>query len=180
MLITVTEIGKFGGLKAQDGNFYSPSKFAKNLPKFEVGKTYDCEVKEKAGEGGKVYRNINAAREVVANDHPVAGPKVEASKAEVTKPAVEKRTTKSPKVDLNVKPYFDKDGAKNPTAWGRELSDYEVLKDRRIGVAGVVQAVIQSPIYQMQAELMEPAAVEKFLADKAEFWLSEIKRLSEK
>lgn len=185
MQITVQEIGKFGGIKIGT-DYVAPSKFANGLPKFEVGKTYEIEIKENVSKkDGKTYRNIVAAKEIVANTSEAVAPVVALKTEEAPKSVVEKKAPKTkPVVDLNIGPYFGADGlaqaiSKKPIAFGRELSDYEVLKDRRIGVAGVVQAVIQSPIYQMQAELMEPTVVDKFLADKAEFWLSEIKRLSE-
>ncbi len=152
MRITVEEIGKWGGIKV-GSEYIKASMYAQDLPKFEVGKTYDIEIKENVSKkDGKTYKNIVAAKLVVPED---------------AAPAVEKKAAK-------------KDAPAKAVAFGRELSDYELLKDRRIGVAGVVQAVLQSTVYVPQIELMEPAAVDKFLAEKAEFWLGEIKRLAEK
>jgi hypothetical protein len=66
-------------------------------------------------------------------------------------------------------------------AFGRELSDYEVIKDKKIGIAGIVQAVIQSPIYAQQLVLeQDPAKADQFLKDKAEMWVNFIKEQSEK
>jgi hypothetical protein len=70
--------------------------------------------------------------------------------------------------------------AEKPVAFGRELSSYELVKDKRIGVAGVVQALMQSTAYLPQIELMEPGAVDKFLEEKAIRWLEFIKTHSEK
>jgi hypothetical protein len=38
-----------------------------------------------------------------------------------------------------------KAGPSKPKAWGRDLSEYEVEKDKRIRVSGIVQAVANSP-----------------------------------
>jgi hypothetical protein len=62
MNITVEAISAKGAVKA-DGVWYSPSKFAKGLPKFEVGKMYDITVKVNG-----VFNNINAATEITSVD----------------------------------------------------------------------------------------------------------------
>jgi hypothetical protein len=163
MIGTISEIGKFGGLKI-NGEFYSPSKFAKGLPQFEVGKSYDFQVQENLSKkDGKTYRNIVAARAVGAVSNPapvVAKAPVEAAEA-------------APKVSKAVKK------TEKPVAFGRELSDYELHKDVRIGVAGIVQALIQSPIYMPQIEMLDPAKVDEFLLEKAKLWLANVKELSE-
>lgn len=174
MIITVQEIGKWGGLKAQDGNFYSPSKFAKGLPVFEIGQAYEIELKSTVSKkDGKTYTNVVAAR-------PVDGVP---ERAHFTPTAVK------PEVKVQEKPVAKAEEPKStrtgvkkvPVAFGRELSDYEILKDKRIGVAGIMQALIQSPLYMPQVELMQDAAaVDKFIVEKAEFFLDAVKRLSEK
>jgi hypothetical protein len=166
MLVTVTEIGKWGGIKIGK-EYIKASKFAQGLPEFEVGKTYDIEIKENVSKtDGKTYKNIVAATEITAK-----AAKEDKKVTEIVAKPSSEPVLPAPAV---------KKASKAPVAFGRELSDYELLKDRRIGVAGVVQAVLQSTVYVPQIELMEPGAVDKFLAEKAEFWLSEIKRLSEK
>jgi hypothetical protein len=171
MLIQVQEIGKFGGLKDQNGTFHNPSKFAKGLPKFEVGREYDITTEARVSKkDGKTYVNIVAAKEVGA-----MGALGTAARKTVEEIAVKAYSEKK----AYVKNVPTKAGVK-AQAWGRDLSDYELAKDRRIGVAGVMQALIQSPIYLQQIELMQDAAaVDKFLVEKAEFFLGEIKRLSE-
>lgn len=166
MLVTVQEIGKWGGIKI-GSDYVKPSQFAQGLPDFEVGKTYEIEIKENVSKkDGKTYKNIVAATEITA-----IVPKNDKKPQE--------KVVKTPSEPVLAAAAVKKAG-KAPVAFGRELSEYELLKDRRIGVAGVVQAVLQSTVYVPQIELMEPGAVDKFLAEKAEFWLSEIKRLSEK
>lgn len=157
MIVTVQELGKWGGIKV-NGEYVTPSKFVKGLPDFVVGKTYDIEIKENVSKkDGKTYKNIVAAKEVNAAPAPAASKPA---------PAVEKKTAK-------------KDAPAKAVAFGRELSDYEILKDKRIGVAGVVQALLQSTVYTPQIELMEPAKVDEFLAEKAAFWVKVIKGVSE-
>jgi hypothetical protein len=79
-----------------------------------------------------------------------------------------------PLVDSSPKPV-------KAVAYGRELSEYELIKDRKIGIAGIVQAVIQSPIYAQQLVLeTDPAKADAFLKEKAEMWVNFIKEQSEK
>jgi hypothetical protein len=158
MLITVQELGKWGGIKV--GNEYiKESKFAKGLPKFEVGGTYDIEIKESVSKtDGKIYKNIVAARAV------------NAEAPSVPKAPVENTPAKAP---------AKKESKGKAVAWGRELSDYELLKDQRIGVAGLVQALLQSTIYMPQIELLDPAKVDDFVVEKARFLLKTVKELSE-
>lgn len=65
-------------------------------------------------------------------------------------------------------------------AFGRELSAYEQLKDRRIGVAGIVQAVIQSPAYAQHLMISKSAEeTDAFLRDRVRYWLNAVKEESE-
>lgn len=177
MIITVQELGKWGGIKV--GNEYiKESKFAKGLPKFEVGGTYDIEIKETVSKtDGKTYKNIVAAKVVGQKTFAVAArPAMPKAKVEDTKPV-------DPAVIEAEGDGHKGASVKRPSkavAFGRELSDYELLKDRRIGAQGILQAILQSPLYTSQVELLDPTKVDAFIVEKAEFFLEQVKRLSEK
>lgn len=97
----------------------------------------------------------------------------------VTAVESEKVTAPAPKVEK-----AEKKAAK-AVAYGRELSDYELQKDRKIGIAGVVQAVIGSEWYAQQAALTDlsnkdsVAALRNFAKEEVEYWLTVIKDKSE-
>lgn len=69
-------------------------------------------------------------------------------------------------------------------AFGRELSEYELQKDRRIGVAGVVQAVVGSDWYAQIANLTDlnnkeaVSALRKLAEEEVNHWLAFIQEKS--
>lgn len=100
-------------------------------------------------------------------------------------PLVKKVSDASPQVDSAPKPgvaeYVHMTESLKPRAYGRELSEYELIKDRKIGIAGIVQAVIQSPIYAQQLVLeQDPQKAEQFLKEKVLAWVNFVREESEK
>ena len=68
-----------------------------------------------------------------------------------------------------------------PVAYGRELSSYEILKDKRIGVAGIAQAVIGSPVYaQFLMTAKDANEADKMLTERVEYWVGKVKEISER
>lgn len=145
-----------------NGQWYNPSKFGgPKLASLEVGKEYDFEIKEKTV-GDKTYRNIHKAIAVGTGAAPV-----------VEKPAAERK--EAPAAG------HPKSGKVVAKAYGRDLSDYEILKDKRIAIQGIVQAVLQSDVYKNELELLEDTEKrEKFLKERSEHWLKVVQEMAEK
>ena len=69
MIIKIEAKSNFGVLAG--GTWFNPSD-KKMLSIFEIGKTYDVEMVENTGKGGKVYKNIQTAKLVEGSAAPVA------------------------------------------------------------------------------------------------------------
>lgn len=66
--------------------------------------------------------------------------------------------------------------APKAVAFGRNLSDYEILKDRRIAAAGVVQSLSQ--VYIDQAMGLKPDKVDEYVENAARRMLDLIMKLA--
>ncbi len=76
---------------------------------------------------------------------------------------------------------MDKDEEQRPVRAGfnQPLTEYDLHKDRQIGVAGIVQAVIQSQIYAACIMTMKSdEEIDNFLVSKVRFWIEKVKELS--
>lgn len=160
MQITVLESvkGKFGPQLKDAEGFLNFGKFYQGDKAFDPGTVLEVDL-FKTGKGN---RYINSAKVIPT----VAGAAVET-------PA---------KVETKAEPKTKKGKA---MAFGRELSDYEMTKDVRIGVAGVVQAVVGSEWYAQQAALTDLSnkdsvkALREFALEEVNYWLDVIKSKSE-
>jgi len=107
-----------------------------------------------------------------------------ATATEVT-PSIPPTAVETPVTQPVVEQFAIKQPVKKAVAFGRELSDYELQKDRRIGVQGVIQAIIGSDWYSQQASLTDltnkeaVAALRKFALEEVDYWVSAIKAKSE-
>lgn len=70
----------------------------------------------------------------------------------------------------------EKKHAAAPRAYGRELSEYELLRDVRISVAGVVQAVA-NVAYGQHAALVDAKDIDKWVEEKARLTLQLVDKL---
>lgn len=154
--------GKYGPQLKDDAGYLSFGKFYKGDTAFAPGTILEVEVYVSP----KGSRYINELKVKSAKTEGQAIPKIEVETAKVTKQE-------------------HKVAEKKAVAFGRELSEYELAKDRRIGVAGVVQAVIGSEWYAQQAALTDLSskesvdALRKFAIEEVDYWLNVIKGKSE-
>ena len=160
MEITVGAISKFGVLDANTKQWFNMSKNV-SLQQFVKDKSYVISYTEKPGKNGSNVRYVNSVLP--------AGSSVPAA-ASSTAAVVAVQTTSAPTVSA----------PKKAMVYGREASEYELAKDKRIGIAGIVQAVIQSPAYaHIASTMMDESEIDSFLAKKAEYWLAKVKELSQ-
>jgi len=151
--------GKFGPQLKDEKGYLSFGKFYKGDTEFSAGTVLEADLYI-TQKGARYINSVNVVKPT------------EAKKEVVEEKAVEKPVEKVAKK------------AAKAVAFGRDLSDYELQKDRRIGIAGVVQAIVGSEWYAQQAALTDLSnkdsvqALRDFAKEEAEYWLSVIQEKS--
>lgn len=145
--IKVKAPSKFGFM-AEDGSYINISKKAGEAglkpEAFEAGRTYVMDIWT-AGSGKKYVQ---------------AAPKPTAS-SQTPAASVPSASQKAPEA----KPKSAASGSKRAMVYGREASEYELVKDVRINVSGLEQAIISAPFFTMVNGVADVETFEKTLEE---------------